>query len=265
MNLTPLFRREQAFVANFYLYADESGKMQKSEYTSFCGFVAYDLEWWRFYQEWESCRFSWEVPAIHMAYIHDPTRDKSGAWGKVKDRWGNTWEHRKQDMLQAFARVIRTSNLVCVGSTIDSEHFVKMPDKPYKQAMGNDPLYLAFYNLVRNAIDKMDNVQGHHTLSVIIDDDQQSAHNYYDLLGSMRKQFPKDVSERISELGFANDVAFPGLQAADMIAYESRSLMIAKKQDPDTEPSLIYALMTKEGLHQPTLYTPYFLDMLNNV
>jgi hypothetical protein len=246
----------------FYLYADESGKFKKSEITSFCGFVAPDLEWWRFAQEWDSCRFTWGVPAIHMAHITDPDRDESGEWGKVKKAWGNTWELRKKDMLLAFARVIRGANLVCVGNSVDAVHYEKMPETDYKRDM-RDPLYLSFYNMVRNAIDKLDCLHTSHTLSVVIDDDQQSSENYYNLLGAMRKQFPKDVSDRISELAFGNDVAYPGLQAADMIAYESRGLMILRKQNPTTPPSPIYALMTKDGLHQPTMFTPEFLDILN--
>src|SRR5438105_6176250 len=100
----------------FYLYADESGKFNRqAEYTSFCGFVAPDTEWWRFGTEWDACRFAWDVPAIHMAHSTDPERDKSGAWAAVKQKWGNTWEQRKKDMLLGFARVIRGSNLVCVG------------------------------------------------------------------------------------------------------------------------------------------------------
>jgi hypothetical protein len=249
----------------FCLYADESGKLGKSEYTSFCGFVAPDVEWWRFSQEWDHCRFSWgSVPAIHMAHITDPERDASGAWAKVKQKWGVTWEERKNDMLLAFAKVIRGSNLVCVGNTVDAAHYENMAETDYKREM-RDPLYLSFYNMVRDAIDHLDGLHTAHTLSVVIDDDQQSAENYYNILGSMRKQFPTEVSKRISELGFGNDVAYPGLQAADMIAYESRGLMIKRKQsgNPRERPSQLYALMTREGLHQPTMYDPYFLDILN--
>ena len=80
----------------------------------------------------------------------------------------------------------------------------------------------------------------------------------------MRKQFPKEVNDRISQLAFANDVAYPGLQAADMIAYESRGLMILKRQHPATAtPTVMYGLMTNFGLNEPTLYTPEFLDILN--
>lgn len=259
--IDPREKRELSFMGVFYLYADESGKFnRKSEYTSFCGFVAPDLEWWRFGQEWEACRFGWEVPAVHMADIAHP--ENSEAWLKVKQRWGNTWDKRKDDMLMSFGKLVYTANLVCVGSTIDAAHYEKMPDTDYKRDM-KDPLYLAFYNLVRNAIDKLDNLHTEHTLSVVIDDDQQSSENYYNLLGAMRKQFPKEVSERISALGFGNDVAYPGLQAADMLAYESRRLMVERKKDPNAPPSSLYGTLTKLGLHQPTLYTPFFLDILN--
>jgi Protein of unknown function (DUF3800) len=250
-------------VANFYLYADESGKFnRKSEYTSFCGFIAPDLEWWRFGQDWDHCRFSWGVPAVHMAEISDPDRKPDSEWAKVKKAWGITWEDRKRDMLMEFAKVIRMANLVCVGCTVDAEYYEKMPETDYKRGMG-DPLYLAFYNLVRNAIDKLDWLHDKNTLSVVIDDDQQSSENYYNLLGQMRKRFSREINERISGLAFGNDVAFPGLQAADMIAYESRNLIRARKADKTTPPSQIYALMTKNGLHQPTLYTPEFLDLIN--
>jgi hypothetical protein len=78
-------------VANFYLYADESGKFnRKSEYTSFCGFIAPDLEWWRFGQDWDHCRFSWGVPAVHMAEISDPDRKPDSEWAKVKKALGGS-------------------------------------------------------------------------------------------------------------------------------------------------------------------------------
>ena len=43
-------------MADFYLYADESGKLQSAPYTSFCGFVTHHTEWQRFSQAWENCR-----------------------------------------------------------------------------------------------------------------------------------------------------------------------------------------------------------------
>src|SRR6266567_930783 len=245
----------------FYLYADESGKLKQSPYTSFCGFVASDLEWWRFAQEWESCQISFGVPALHMSYIQYPDRDKSGRWAEIRRKWGNGWEARKQDMFKAFARVIYGSNLVCAGATIDSDYFLKMTDPRVRERM-RDPLYMAFYSLVRSAIEKIDCAGKRHFLSVVIDDDREQSENYYSVLSSMRKNFPKEIDERISEIGFANDVAYPGIQAADLIAYESRDLMIKRKNDPTVAISELYGVLTKGGLHQPMLYGSKDLDKL---
>ncbi len=247
----------------FYLYADESGKFnRKSEYVSFCGFVGQDLEWWRIGQEWDNCRLAYSVPAIHMSYISDPDRDPSGQWAEVKRKWGASWDRRKQEMLIDFARIIQQAHVACVGCTVDAAHYGTMQETDYKRSMHN-PLYLAFYNLVRNALDKLDWLPGGQLMSVIIDDDQESSENYYNLLAAMRKQFPAEVHKRIAALSFANDVAFPAIQAADMIAYESRTLMLARKLDSNIPPSSVYVLMTKNGLHEPTRYTPEFLDILN--
>jgi hypothetical protein len=245
----------------FYLYADESGKFnRKSEYTSFCGYVTSELEWWRFGVEWEACRHKWQVPAVHMADIAHP--ENCEAWAAIKSKWGKTWDKRKEDMLRSFGRIVLQSNAVAVGSTVDSAYYEKMPETDYKRDM-HDPLYLAFYNLVRNALDTLDNTSTCHTLSVIVDDDQQSAENYYNLLGGMRKQFPIEVNSRISQLAFGNDVAYAGLQAADMLAYESRRLMVERKKDSAIAPSDLYVALTLQGLHQPTFYDPHFLDILN--
>lgn len=253
-------------MANFYLYVDESGKLNsKSEYTSFCGFISHQSEWWRFSQEWDNHRHAWGCPPIHMALIGHPEWDKSGQWQAYKTKLGTTWDIRREQILVDFSDLIRLSTLVCVGTVVDADHYRAMPDSDYKREM-KDPLFLAFYNVVRNALDTIDTVHPNRTdaLAVIVDDDQQNSLDCYTLLNQMRSQFPDAIGKRVDMMAFGNDKAYAGLQAADMIAYEARVRMIAKKQDPKSGPTRLYAAMTRDGLHQPTLYTPEFLDILNS-
>src|SRR5438270_5394609 len=84
-------------VADFVLYADESGKLTSSDYTSLCGYLTHSSEWERLNLEWNNCRFAWDVPPIHMAYIAVPERDKSGEWQKIKTNWGSVWERKCAD------------------------------------------------------------------------------------------------------------------------------------------------------------------------
>src|SRR5437667_11968998 len=97
----PLPVEQEDWVAAFHIYADASGKLSKSDYTPFCGFVGHVSEWSTVTQEWDNCRFKWQVPPIHMAKIEKPERDAE--WLKIQTQWGNDWQSRKNAMLEDFA------------------------------------------------------------------------------------------------------------------------------------------------------------------
>lgn len=162
-----------------------------------------------------------------------------------------------------FAGLVNRSHLVCVGTVVDAEHFQKLPDCNFKRAM-NDPLYLAFYHVVRDSLDHIDQVYPNRLrqLAIVVDDDEQYSVKCYELLNGMRKQFPDEINRRVDQLCFGKDAGYPGLQAADMIAYEARTRLVDTKKNPSSEPGLLYARLTRGGLHQPKLYTPEYLDML---
>jgi hypothetical protein len=61
------------------------------------------------------------------------------------------------------------------------------------------------------------------------------------------------VRERIVGISFGNDRAYPGLQAADMIAYESRKTMVSRLAAPDERPSNLYHWLSHGGVNQTKL------------
>jgi hypothetical protein len=97
-------------------------------------------------------------------------------------------------------------------------------------------------------------------VALVFDDDRQFAVKTYDFVDQLRNQF--DIGKRIDSVCFVNDKAYPGVQAADMIAYESRSLLTQRMTNPEVEPSLNYMALTRKMLHQPKIYTPFYLDKL---
>jgi hypothetical protein len=64
----------------------------------------------------------------------------------------------------------------------------------------------------------------------------------------------------IHGIAFVNDESFPGVQAADVIAYESRRLMVDEMKDPNTQPSELLKPLTLGLTHQPLHFTPAVLD-----
>lgn len=145
-------------MAMFHIYADDSGKFetQNCEYTSLCGYIAHAAEWERFCLEWNSCRMRWQIPPIHMRRIRYAHEDPQ--WQVIKEKWGDMWDDKKNDMLQEFSYIVRNANVVCVGAVVDAAHYRSLPSSPLKEAY-KDSLSLAFHQLVMRGIEDRSNRQ----------------------------------------------------------------------------------------------------------
>jgi hypothetical protein len=184
----------------------------------------------------------WQVPPIHLRRINRP--DEDAEWKKIRDEWGKDWEEKRDAMLADFAHVVFTAQVVCVGAVVDAAHYRTLGDSSFKRAY-KDSVALAFHQLVMRGID-----------------DRDSSLRCHEILNVLKSAFPK-VRDRVSGICYVNDKAYPGVQAADMIAYESRKLMVEKKKDPNTEPSELFRSLTFALIHQPKLYTSDVLDRLH--
>lgn len=248
-------------VAVFYIYADDSGKLenQRNRYTTLCGYVAHASEWERFSLEWNNCRFRWGVPPVHMSPIMYPDRDAE--WLQIQAQWGQNWARKRELMLEDFAATVRNAHLVCVGAVVDAAHYRSLANTEFKR--GTSPLGFAFHQLVMRGIEKTEIIDSHSPISLVIDDDRESSMKCYEMLNNLKQTFPK-VRDRIRGISFVDDKCYPGIQASDMIAYESRLFMEARAKDPDAKPSELFGSLTMLGIHLPLLYTPQILDQLEH-
>jgi hypothetical protein len=248
-------------MAMFHVYADDSGKFdsEKCDYTSLCGYVAHVSEWQRFGLEWNNCRMRWQVPPIHLRRINHPDEDTE--WRKIRDDWGKDWNEKRDAMLAEFAHVIFNAQVVCVGAVVDAAHYRRLGDSSFKRTY-KDSVSLAFHQLVMRGIEKTEIVDKCSPISLVVDDDRDSSLRCHEILNVLKSAFSK-VRERISGICYVNDRAYPGVQAADMIAYESRKLMVERKNDPNVEPSELFHSLTLALIHQPKLYTADVLDRLH--
>lgn len=246
-------------MAHFHVYGDESGKLGKSEYTSFCGYVGSASEWQRVSVEWNDCRLRWGVPPIHMRAIVCPDRDPEG-WLKIQKQYGSQWEETRSRILREFSLIIQRASVACIGAVVDSGHFDAMRDSKFKQEAKN-PHYLAFHELVMAAIEKTEKIGFTESISIVLDDDQEYSVECYKILESLKATFAT-IRERIVGICFVNDVAYAPIQAADMVAFESRRLMVERKSAPDTPPSDILRALTMGLYHMPKFYNASTLDGL---
>jgi Protein of unknown function (DUF3800) len=247
----------EPWMATFHINLDDSGKFanKNNKYVTMCGYVAHASEWNRFGQEWMNCRHAWQVPPVHMSPILYPDRDP--AWQKIKDDWGSTWEGKRDQMLKEFASIVMRCNVVCIGAVVDAEHYRSMPKDKYVSS--HTPISFAFQHAVIKALEKIETTDKHSPISIVIDDDREDSMRCYELLATLRNLVPR-VKDRIDGICFVNDRSYPAIQAADMIAYESRKQMEARAKNGSNDASDLYLMLTRWGIHQPSLYTPELLD-----
>lgn len=251
----PVWARGE-WVGFFHIYADESGKLSgNSDYTALCGYVGHQLEWQKFSFMWQQLSLRWGgIPPIHMAKIMRDPSPSDPEWAKMHDAWEPNWQSRRDQMLGEFAQLIFNSNIFAVGTVIDAREYRAVQKGPkYKFPIEDSNVFL-FQELLTTALDRLAAVDPLSPISVIVDDDQQTAFHYYEMLKSLKIN-PRlaKIKERVVEISFGNDRAFPGIQAADMISFESRKSMVSRLTAPDDRPSELYHWLTHGGINQPRL------------
>ena len=246
-----------------YLYADESGKAHQPnvEHVAFCGYVGHQTEWFRFQREWQNALIRWDVPSIHVSQIMSPTPKKE--WEVIRAHWGSLWETKREEMLDEFAGIVRRASLAATGCLVDCVHFRNLPESEFKTA-AKDPHYLAFQYVALEAIRITERVDDCSPIGIVVDGDNETSAECFARLIALKDQSPK-AKKRIHMLGFANDSSFPGIQAADMLAYESRRLMAERSINKYAIPSKRLILLTLDFVHQPHLMTAQKLDELSAI
>jgi Protein of unknown function (DUF3800) len=256
----------------FRILGDESGKMNpNTDRTSFCGYVAHQSIWEAFSVNWNACRFKWGLPPIHMARITKP-ENKNDDWKKLKEQWGETiWNKKIPIILSELQEIIRESRIACVGAVVDCQRFRELAakDKLFKKAYKN-PIHMAFHFFIMGAMNKIEAVDKSTPIGVVVDNDKEFAMACYKQLESLKSMadFPNPfqsrfavVKERVHSMCFVDDTHFPGVQAADMIAYEARRIMVERMTNPEAT-SEMYNDLTFMGIHQPGFYDAKTLDEL---
>lgn len=248
-------------MAIFYIYADESGKhgAPRCEYTSMCGYVGHASEWNRFSDEWNNCRFRWEAPPIHMGKLYHP--DEHAEWAQWKSKCGREWEALRETMLAEFAKIVARSSLVCVGAVVDAAYFRSLPESKFKRANGT-PIEMSFHTLIKMGIEKVEVIDRHSPIGLVLDDDAASYARYYEYLLALKSRHPK-IKERVSSLCFVDDEAYPGVQAADMVAYDARDYRVRKKSNPEIDTPERLKFLSISSMHIPKFVGPEALDALN--
>jgi hypothetical protein len=182
-------------------YFDESGKLKdKGEHVVFGGIAGRLDEVSVFSRRWKEVLGS-DVDHIHM-------RDAM----RLEGEFEGYDETRRDEILIECAKVAQSSSAMIVVSEMDKNDFLGLAQE--EQQRLNNPTYGGFEACVRSLARQFYN----HDLYLWYDESQEYAETCLKLYQRM-KNLNTDLLRRLPSLTFADDQQFPGLQAADMIAY----------------------------------------------
>lgn len=197
-------------MASFYGYFDESGKYKDHKVVSFCGLCASISRSTALDQDWNYWLRHFGLSALTMKRALNHRVNLS-------TRVAHKGINARTNVLLNFVECIMKHAELIIGIAIDVPAFEWLSPET-KRLLGKDPQYMAFSRAISDMTKYIPN--GSHG-SIICDDEEQFGVHSFKLYCKLRRH-PKALWGKLTSISFANDDAYPMLQAADMISSITR-------------------------------------------
>ena len=243
--------KRSSIVAILQCYFDESGKHKDHPVVTFSGVCISESKIQQFDESWKALLREYELPWLHMKEVSQLSRNVCTKMPRKQS------EQDRNNALIPFANCINQHFEYGLIQAMDVEGFNSL-SKNAKFQLGHteDPYYIAF---VRGLLELVNYVQGDDKLSIICDDDKDTAWDCYRHYRGVRRAHDI-IREKTVSLTFADDKYFPALQAADMLAFLSR--LEARMRFHGTRYSFrtIYLSLTNQRESGNTQWRAAFID-----
>jgi hypothetical protein len=201
-------------------YVDESGHSAETPFVSMAAFVAQADVWREFDAQWNAALETSGAPYLHMRELAH-FRGAFSGWS----------EDRRRGLIAAAVEAINVHRLVAVGAAISVQAFRALPAEA--QEGFRDPFFCCLqemaYGLVRCADDPP------RVRCKAVFSQQNEFRPTAERLWQDLRQRP-GFAERLGDIEFANMRTSPGLQAADLLAYELRHFYHLRAKQPGCKP-----------------------------
>jgi hypothetical protein len=200
-------------MAILHCYFDESGKHKDHPVVTFSGVCISELKLQQFDESWKALLRQYGLPWLHMKEVSHLSRNVCPKMPR------NQSEIDRNNALIPFADCINQHFEYGLIQAMDVDGFNSLSkNAKFKLGHTEDPYHIAF---VRGLLELINYVQGEDKLSIICDDDKDTAWDCYRHYRAVRRVHA-EIREKTVSLTFADDKYFPALQAADMLAFLSR-------------------------------------------
>jgi hypothetical protein len=210
--------RQPEIKAVIECFFDDSGKENDPSHRFVCiaGYMAHDTFWWPFQPAWRHLLTRHGLPYVHLREFIEMAKDKG-------------WDRRKQDaVLGEFIEVIKQHRLIGFGVAVDVTAWNAIP-KDRRNRFSASVQEFCCMRLLRRIIDRLHEAQELEPIAVVFDRDFQYARPRLKLLEDIHKHDPR-VGPRIASVNFSDSKRYIPLQAADLLAWETRRELVNRVQ-----------------------------------
>jgi Protein of unknown function (DUF3800) len=199
----------------FHCYFDDSGKESEptNRFVVIAGYLAVDIVWDRLEHVWSHLLIKHGLSHVHMKDILGVAKAKG-------------WDIPKlNSVLADFIRAIKAApGLIGFGVAVDADEWRKL--SPERRKRFGDAQEFACSRIVRRVRDRLIEA-GHERelLGIFFDQDFEFARRRITLIEELRKRSP-DLRNALAQVTFADAELFYPLQAADLLAWETRRHLI---------------------------------------
>lgn len=243
--------KRSPIMAILHCYFDESGKHRDHPVVTFSGVCISELKMQQFDESWNTLLRQYGLPWLHMKEVSRLARNVCAKMPR------NQSERDRNDALVPFADCINQHFEYGLIQAMDVDGFNSL-SKNAKARLGNteDPYYIAF---VRGLLELVRYVHGNDKISIICDDDKDTALDCYRHYRAVRRVHT-EVREKTVSLTFADDKYFPALQAADLLAFLSRLEARMRFHNIPYSFRKIYLSLTNQRETGNTQWSAAFID-----
>jgi hypothetical protein len=201
-------------------YVDESGHQAQPGYYGVAGFIGSAYQWGRFTTKWTKTLSEAGVPYLHMrefAHSVDGFRGWSG-------------DPRREQLMAGVVQAITHGRLTAVGSALRTADFNALAEGE-RTRLGGSPYYGCLQDVLYGFALTAQNMPAGEILTIIVDhnDYEHRAQQMYQLL----RQRGAPYDRLAPALQFADMRQTPGIQAADVLAYEVVKELSNQDRRPD--------------------------------
>lgn len=219
--MVPPAMSRRGFTLMIHLFLDDSGKESQPQNPWVCmaGYLAGHESLIQLGERWRSLLIRQGIMEIHMKQLIPMT----GMYANLG------WDHAKRDAVVCdFVQAINESKMSGVGVAVETAAWRKQKKQHPHLSWGTVQQF-CLERLLGRVVRQLQDAGMEDSLNLVFDTDPEFGTNRFGLFCALMGHDEK-ARRRLSSITFGHPFYYPGLQAADLLVWETRKELMQKRE-----------------------------------